>query len=60
MALKSDFTNRLEHTCLLVYTWYCLVETFKQSGLGETCPQIAVSANCLSSIPNSRLSNLKS
>jgi len=49
-ALCSEKTLRLEHTCLLVFTWYTLVYTFEQSGLQEVCPSIHISAKILSAL----------
>jgi len=50
----------------LIYIWYCLVQTYRQSGLGSTCPQIAISEKIinalighLSQTDDSRISNPK-
>ena len=37
-ALSVDKSSRLEHTCMLVYIWHTLIETFNKSGLNEQCP----------------------
>ena len=37
-ALADNTCHRLEYTCLLIFTWYCLVETYRLSGLPEVCP----------------------
>lgn len=51
-ALVSDTERRLEHTCLLVYFWYCLIQTYRESGLSGNCPQIAISVKVINAIVN--------
>ena len=33
-SVREQFM-RLEHTCILVYTWYCVIQTFKDGGCSK-------------------------
>ena len=46
-SLVSDTGHRLEHTCMLIYTWFCIIQTYqKEDGI----PQIAISAKIMQAI----------
>ena len=54
-ALVSDQPHRLEHTCILIFTWFCLVHSYKDTGLAsanDLCLQINMSAKILNAIMN--------
>lgn len=50
LALKADVGHRLEHTCLLVYFWFCITQTYKLNDVEESAPQIALSAKIIGAI----------
>ena len=46
-SLVSDTGHRLEHTCMLIYTWFCIIQTYQKD---DGIPQIAISAKIMQAI----------